>query len=809
MKAAAPAINPLLKSTRILGVGFLIASLAACSCSDNTGNTNNPPATENPSETESPSGAVSPEKTVVADNAAGNSASAARAAGKPGTQTEGFPGGKARNNFAGKSGGKNAGKADTQENVPGSQVKSHTGKPGKPGTQAETVPRGKSRSMPLPDDPTHGSGTQSAGKTGKSGRESVNTLGSIPSKAPDIMVGIPGYALNNVPGKSPDTAPSGGKQIANETATPDIIPGSSGNSGLAVPALTLEIGGIKTFRFAWADVSGETEYRLLEKTGGSSYMQVATLPADTTSYDLKVFLPRRVNARYILQACTGAGCASSMAVGVHGSLAEAVGYIKASNTGNEDRFGHSVAISGDGNTLAVGAPAEDGGAAGINGDQNSNSASTSGAVYIFTRGKAGNWAQQAYMKASNIRVGEEFGYALALSDDGNTLAVGAGRENSEASRIGGDVNAAEASGGVYIFTRNAGTWSQQIFMKASNLADKAASDSFGVSVALSGDGKTLAVGADGEGSNATGVNGDQNNELAKSSGAVYVFVRNGNDWIQHAYVKASNTESGDHFGRSVSLSNDGGTLAVGAVGEDSAAAGINGNQNDNSAISSGAVYVFSRNGANWTQHAYVKASNNRPGDLLTADEFGASVALAGNGKTLAVGARFEDSTVTGVNGNQGASSKHSSGAVYVFTRSGDNWAQQAYVKASNTGWGDEFGAAVALSANGNTLAVGAPFEDSAATGINGDEDNNMLKSPGAAYVFTRSGGNWIQRAYVKATNTMLVPRNPEHAFGFAVALADGGDTLAVGAPFEDSAATGINGNQNDTFAGASGAVYLY
>jgi hypothetical protein len=221
------------------------------------------------------------------------------------------------------------------------------------------------------------------------------------------------------------------------------------------------------------------------------------------------------------------------------------------------------------------------------------------------------------------------------------------------------------------------------------------------------------------------------------------------------------------------------------------------------------VYIYTRSGADWTQQAYVKASNNRPGDLMTADQFGASVALSGDGRTLAVGAPFEDGIVAGVNGNQLARSNRSSGAVYVFVRSGDNWAQQAYVKASNTGWGDEFGAAVALSGNGNTLAVGAPFEDSAAVGINGDGNNDTLKSPGAAYVFTRGGGNWFQRAYVKASNNMLVPRDPEHGFGFALALSEAGDALAIGAPQEDGGATGVNGGQSDSFAGASGAVYLY
>jgi len=112
-------------------------------------------------------------------------------------------------------------------------------------------------------------------------------------------------------------------------------------------------------------------------------------------------------------------------------------------------------------------------------------------------------------------------------------------------------------------------------------------DYFGYSVALDGD--TLAVGAYGEDSSARGINGNQSDNSASGSGAVYVFTRAGTTWTQQAYIKASNTETYDQFGWSVAL--DGDTLAVGARGERSSARGINGNQSDNTASGSGAVYV--------------------------------------------------------------------------------------------------------------------------------------------------------------------------------------------------------------------------
>ncbi|OGA88286.1 MAG: hypothetical protein A2Z90_23140 [Burkholderiales bacterium GWA2_64_37] len=474
-----------------------------------------------------------------------------------------------------------------------------------------------------------------------------------------------------------------------------------------------------------------------------------------------------------------------------------MGYFKASNTGAGDQFGYGVALSGDGNTLAVGVLLEDSNATGINGDQANDAASQAGAVYVFTR-SGSTWSQQAYVKASNTQSGDRFGTSVALSGDGNTLAVGAHLEDSNATGINGDQanNSANNAGAVYVFTRIGSTWSQQAYVKASNTG---ADDHFGFSVALSDDGNTLAVGAYWEASNATGINGDQANNSASAAGAAYVFIRSGSTWSQQAYVKASNTQSGDLFGTSVALSRDGSTLAVGAYWEASNATGINGDQANNSASAAGAVYVFIRSGSTWSQQAYVKASNTQSGDL-----FGFSVALSSDGSTLAVGAFWEASNTTGINGDQANDAASQAGAVYVFIRSGSTWSQQAYMKASNTQSGDRFGTSVALSGDGNILAVGGYGEASNANGINGNQANNSASAAGAAYVFIRSGSTWSQQAYVKASNT-----GANDYFGHSVALSGDGNTLAVGAISEASNATGINGNPADNSASNSGAVYVY
>jgi FG-GAP repeat len=348
-----------------------------------------------------------------------------------------------------------------------------------------------------------------------------------------------------------------------------------------------------------------------------------------------------------------------------------------------------------------------------------------------------------------------------------------------------------------VFTRTVGIWSQQAYLKASNTD---LIDGFGGTVALSADGNTLAVGANGESSNATGINGDQTNNGAFSSGAVYVFVRSASTWSQQAYVKASNTDTGDRFGFSIALSADGSTLAVGAEAEGSNTSGINGTQTNNAAPSSGAVYIFTRATTTWSQQAYIKAGNT-----VTGDRFGWSVALSADGNTLAVGALMGGGNATGVNGGQiNNNGIPQTGAVYVFARSRAAWTQQAFIKASNADAGDQFGWSVALSADGNTLAVGAIEEDSESTGINGDQAKNGARESGAVYTFTRDTDVWVQKAYVKSSNT-----NTNDRFGKSIALSADGTVLAVGTDLEASRATGIGGNQTDNSALNAGAVYLY
>ncbi len=246
-------------------------------------------------------------------------------------------------------------------------------------------------------------------------------------------------------------------------------------------------------------------------------------------------------------------------------------------------------------------------------------------------------------------------------------------------------------------------------------------------------------------------------------------------------------------------------MAIGTAREESGATGVNGDQTDNTAPDAGAVYVFARNDGNWQQQAYLKASN-----AGVLDGFGASISLSGDASTLAVAASSEQSSATGIDGNQNDNSKSYSGAVYVFAiDDAGNPQQQAYLKASNADEQAYFGGSVNLSHKGDILVVGSTGDDTFGRGVYSDVPIDTIRSKsGAAYVFLRSNGQWRQHAYLKASNA-----NNRDLFGRTVSISEDGETIAVSATFEESLATGINGDQNDNSVDNSlegvGAVYLY
>lgn len=253
------------------------------------------------------------------------------------------------------------------------------------------------------------------------------------------------------------------------------------------------------------------------------------------------------------------------------------------------------------------------------------------------------------------------------------------------------------------------------------LAELTASDGsrnaeFGWAVGVSGDGSIAIVGA-------YGAAGQTSN-----TGATYIFVRTESVWTQQQKLTASDGVYGGQFGSAVAMSADGATVVIGAIGQRNGA---------------GAAYVFTRNGTTWSQQAELVAS-----DSATGSQFGFSVAVDANGTTAIVGADAA---------NGGA------GTAYVFTRRGSSWSQQSELKASDSAFGSgaQFGASVAVSADGNTAIIGEPGRNEGA---------------GAGYIFGRSGATWTQQ-----TDLLMQGSTRGDNAGLSVAMSDDGKIVLMGA----------------------------
>jgi hypothetical protein len=308
-----------------------------------------------------------------------------------------------------------------------------------------------------------------------------------------------------------------------------------------------------------------------------------------------------------------------------------------------------------------------------------------------------------------------FGFRVALSADGNTALVSGRRDGG-------------GNGAAWIFTRSGATWTQQGAKLTPN--DKSGAGEFGSSVALSSDGNTALVGGIGDGA---------------GKGAAWVFTRSGTTWTQQgAKLTPSDASGRGLFGWSVALSSHGDTALVGGPGDSE---------------NKGAAWIFTRSGATWTQ----QGAKLTPSDESGAGGFGWSVALSSHGDTALVGGPFDSPVPPPCH-------PCSSGAAWVFTRSGTTWSQQgAQLTPSDASSPSLFGQSVALSSHGDTALVGGPGDNGVPCG------KLRICSRGAAWIFTRSGATWTQQA------AKLTP-NDESGFGFSgasVALSSHGDTALV------------------------------
>ena len=315
--------------------------------------------------------------------------------------------------------------------------------------------------------------------------------------------------------------------------------------------------------------------------------------------------------------------------------------------------------------------------------------------------------------------GDYFGRSVSLSADGKTLAIGA---------PGNDGNG-DRSGHVRVYNLVSRVW-QKI---GQDIDGEAAGDLSGTSVSLSADGTTVAIGAD--------LNDDNGND----SGHVRVYTVVGSEW-QQIGQDIDGEAAVDASGWSVSLSADGSTVAIGAPNNDGNG-DISGRYGDNS----GHVRVYNLVGSEWQQ-----VGSDIDGEAAV-DYSGMSVSLSADGNTVAIGA-------------DGNGNGDYSGHVRVYTVVGSEW-QQIGQDIDGEAADDSSGRSVSLSADGTTVAIGAPWNNG-----NGSDSGHVR-----VYHLDISGSSssWVQ------VGNEIDGVAVGDELGYSVSLSADGKSVAVGSPYND------------------------
>ena len=397
--------------------------------------------------------------------------------------------------------------------------------------------------------------------------------------------------------------------------------------------------------------------------------------------------------------------------------------------GANDRFGYSVAISGD--YAIVGAYQEDQDASGA------TPLSDAGSAYIFKQ-TAGTWMLQQKIVASDRKVIDQFGSSVAISED---YAIVGARYEDEDTSGGATFNSA---GSVYIFKQTAGVWSEQQKIVAS---DRAANDQFGSAIAISGDYVILGVYREDEDTSG--------GAYLSSAGSAYIFKQTEGVWSEQQKIVASDRAADDHFGRSVSISGD--YAVVGANQEDDASG-------SGYLFAAGSAYIFKQTAGVWSQYQKIT-----PSDREEADEFGYSVSISGD--NIIIGAPFEDEDANRDNPLNVA------GSAYIFRDSAGIWVEQQKIVSADRAEEDQFGISVCIS--GDYAIVGAYVEDEDANG------GNTLSLSGSAYIYKQTAGTWSQQNKIVATD-----RNDNDQFARSVSIS--GNYAMAGSYLEDEDMNGAN-----------------
>jgi trimeric autotransporter adhesin len=538
-----------------------------------------------------------------------------------------------------------------------------------------------------------------------------------------------------------------------------LLAASGGASGQTAPPPAPQVttgADLKQLIFDWDPVPGATHYQILVSTWPGRPFELVRddIPAADTRERLPIasHLVFWEYVRYAVAACNDAGCTSSAEIAVQDRMLDVIGYFKASNTEAADAFGQEVALSSDGRTLAVSATREASGATGVGGDQANNDSPASGAVYVYRR-SGGAWQQEAYLKAGENQTDALLGAGgpiaqrgLSISKDGSTIAVAASRQ---------DVAGAVDAGAVYLYERSSeGSWSLAATLHAPRIK---AEDFFGASVDLSLNGRMLKVGSLGP-----------RDAEGNAKGRSHIFVRGAAGW-RHSTTLAP-FYAGD-LCAVTRMSADSLTL-VQYCGSYSGG--------------TRRIVTLKRNDREW-----VHAS-----DLAITSGFTLQQPLALN----------ENATQMAVQQPRFAPAE-----VQIYRWfDGVGWSPESnFIPPQNSPNPASYGASLAFNGDGTVLAIGEPRGPYTGAGVLYPSflDETGEQQQGVVHLLLREEQNperWAQIAWIKAPN----PDNGD-AFGNAVALSGTGQALAVGAPEEDGAATGVDGDREDDSATDAGAVYLY
>ncbi|TBR43913.1 hypothetical protein CBF23_004080 [Marinomonas agarivorans] len=496
------------------------------------------------------------------------------------------------------------------------------------------------------------------------------------------------------------------------------------------PGALLSIGP-KTFTFTWQQDPRASYYQLLENRDGFSGYYPVGRPVDRDEESIRLVdipLYDRINASYILQACNSAGCTDSGEIQVDKALlVNGIVAIQPEDTG-EQTIGHAVAISSNGKTLAL---------------STFDKAYNNEKIYIFNQQETGQWQRTATIP--KFAVPGEKGYAakLALDSTGTNLLVA--RED-----------------GVQVFKeKRLGLWGPVRTIKAGGIKF---SDIQALSIAATPDVSTVIFGIA--------------SKVPEQKSFVYVSERGAAQNFDGFSSPEYQFRSG--FGSTVSISADGNTIAVGAPNFDLEAPSRPGL----TIRDSGVVYIFKRPDTGWSPSVKDEFTRLTPSYIDTGFgtggyNFGNSVSLSADGRTVAVGAFRESANATGINPFTLDYFALDSGAAYVFDQNYlGQWQETAYIKASNSKRFDRFGSKVSLTEDGNMLAVSAPFEDSPSLGLNSSQEQgtNTELDTGAVYIFKRPrrSQGWQQTSYVKPKTSDV------RLFGRDLELSQDGDSLIVG-----------------------------